>query len=240
MRNLSNLVVVAIILFVLACLSVAVYQNYQFNHMTPDEHLSAAHDDVWNADYDDAQRHLDAIPKTSLAHDSDEFDQVADALKKHKAALEQQTESENRTLQSSLPEVLCMGGNDVTNGQRHFQEFMSLDNGKSWVDDDGSCVKAEQKERDADAKMYSYWPTTVRVEADINQSWLNHEERVCTSYPSAEGRVDRVICNPDAYNTGHNRLHDIPITFWGGVDRGHRSNWRCRREGDDFVCWAID
>jgi len=30
------------------------------------------------------------------------------------------------------------------------------------------------------------------------------------------------------------RTH-IPVRFWGGVDRNTVSNWKCRREKDDFV-----
>src|SRR5205807_6661114 len=32
---------------------------------------------------------------------------------------------------------------------------------------------------------------------------------------------------------------NIPVKFWGGVDRNRVSEWKCRTERDDFVCGAI-
>ena len=56
---------------------------------------------------------------------------------------------------------------------------MSFDGGQHWWADDGRCAalpaevqaakqKAEQDQRDADAKLYSYWSTTVRVDTDMD------------------------------------------------------------------------
>jgi hypothetical protein len=34
--------------------------------------------------------------------------------------------------------------------------------------------------------------------------------------------------------------NNIPVTFWGEVDRNTVSDWKCRRENDRFVCRATD
>lgn len=81
-----------------------------------------------------------------------------------------------------------------------------------------------------------YWSTTLRVDTDMDSFWLKDEERTCQTYPDEKGRVAVVACNP----TGSHRDRNIPVKFWGGVDRGVFSSWKCRREGDDFVCRAID
>ncbi len=121
--------------------------------------------------------------------------------------------------------------------------IVSFDGGHYWWTDDGRCARIiheqeheqEQKNRDADAEVYSYWPTTVRVETDADSSWLVNEERTCQTHPDKKGRVALVVCNP-----GLNQLHNIPIKFWGGVDRNKVSDWKCRREGDGFACRASD
>ena len=87
-----------------------------------------------------------------------------------------------------------------------------------------------------DANLSSYWPTTVRVDTDMDSFWLNAEERTCITTSGAEGRVAAVTCD----DSGSHQAHNIPVKFWGGVDRNVGSSWRCRREGDDFVCRAID
>jgi hypothetical protein len=94
----------------------------------------------------------------------------------------------------------------------------------------------EQKGRDENAQLSSYWPTTIRVDTDMDSFWLNDEERTCQTYPDAKGRVATVACSA----SGSHRDHNIPVKFWGGVDRNTISNWKCRREGDNFVCRAID
>lgn len=97
--------------------------------------------------------------------------------------------------------------------------------------------QAQRKEnRDADAQLHSYWPTTLRVDTDMDSFWLNNEERICQTFPDEKGRVAVVACNP----TGSHRDHNIPVRFWGGIDRDVISGWKCRREGDDFVCRAIN
>jgi hypothetical protein len=135
--------------------------------------------------------------------------------------------------------------------------IFSFDNGHYWWADDGRCAAEElkkqaaeeqrqieqraaherqQKQRDEDAQNYSYWPTTLRVDTDMDSFWLNNEERTCTTFPDDKGRVARVDCSAN----GSHQNHSIPVRFWGGVDRDVVSNWKCRREGDGFVCRAID
>jgi hypothetical protein len=94
----------------------------------------------------------------------------------------------------------------------------------------------EQKKRDEDAEVWSYWPTTLRVDTDMDSFWLKNEERTCETYPNVAGKIAIVACN----STGSHQNHNIPVKFWGGVNRNIVSRWRCRRESDDFVCKAID
>jgi hypothetical protein len=93
-----------------------------------------------------------------------------------------------------------------------------------------------KEQRDSDASLSSYWPTTVRVETDMDSFWLNGEERTCLTTPGANGRVAIVTCN----DSDSHRTHNIPVKFWGGVERNRVSSWRCRREGDYFVRRALD
>jgi hypothetical protein len=98
----------------------------------------------------------------------------------------------------------------------------------------------EQERRDKDAQLYSYWSTTVRVDANMDSFWLPGEERVCQSYPDNKGRLALITCPASESHGSHN----IPVKFWGGVDRGVVSDWKCRREknllDDEFVCRAIN
>jgi hypothetical protein len=94
----------------------------------------------------------------------------------------------------------------------------------------------QQRQRDEDAQASSYWPTTLRVDTDMDSFWLNNEERTCQTFPDDKGKVARVNCSENASH----QYHSIPVKFWGGVDRDTVSNWKCRREGDEFVCRAIN
>ena len=139
--------------------------------------------------------------------------------------------------------------------------IISFDFGHYWWADDGRCAEQqakqkeywqqlqqaqeereqqkreeEQKKRDEDAQFDSYWPSTFRVDTDMDSFWLPNEERTCQTYPDDKGHVAVVACNA----SGTHRDHNIPVKFWGGVDRNRVSNWKCRREGDEFVCRAID
>ena len=124
--------------------------------------------------------------------------------------------------------------------------IVSFDNRSFWWKDDGRCealfqkkrdedAEIDQKKRDEDAEIDSYWSTTLRVDTDMDSFWLPEEERTCQTYPDQKGRVATVLCN----SKGHAN-HNIPVKFWGGVDRNTTSNWKCRRESDGFVCRAID
>jgi hypothetical protein len=118
--------------------------------------------------------------------------------------------------------------------------IVSFDNGKNWWRDDGRCQTRQQHERDSDADAQSYLPTTLRVNTDMNSYWLADEERTCESSPDDKGRVGTVICS----GTKEGADHNIPVRFWGGVDRKTESSWKCRREKSlfsaEFVCRALN
>lgn len=91
--------------------------------------------------------------------------------------------------------------------------------------------------------LRSYWPTTIRVATNMDSFWLPDEERTCQTYPSSNGTVASVVCNPLGTRLNPAVLHlnhNIPVTFWGDLDRNTISDWNCRREGDKFVCRAVD
>jgi hypothetical protein len=132
--------------------------------------------------------------------------------------------------------------------------IVTYDSGNYWWPDNGRCAEqeekeqqakaqaelekrqAEQRQRDQEAELSSYWSTTIRVDTDMDSFWLNNEERTCQTFPDAKGRVATVSCN----SSPSHKEHNIPVQFWGGVDRHTISDWKCRREKDDFVCRAID
>jgi len=115
------------------------------------------------------------------------------------------------------------------------QPIVSFDGGNSWWKDDGRCADRLQKHRDEEAQASSYWSTTVRVDTDMDSFWLPDEERNCRTFPDDKGTVATVLCDATAHAN-----HNIPVKFWGGVHRNTVSDWRCRREGDTFVCRATD
>lgn len=120
------------------------------------------------------------------------------------------------------------------------QPIISFDDRRHWWPDDGRCLDRLKRAKDADAEAMSYWPTTLRVDTDMDSLWLPDEERTCLSYPDDKGKIASVACEP----TGSHRDHNIPVKFWGGVERDKISSWKCRREkdlsSDGFVCRAID
>jgi hypothetical protein len=120
------------------------------------------------------------------------------------------------------------------------QSIVSFDNGRFWwKDEDNRCAEREQKHRDEAAAPFSYWPTTVRVDTDMDSGWLPDEERTCMTSPNEKGRVTSVSCDPNSHSP-----HNIPVQFFGGIDRNTVSEWRCRREknllSDQFVCRAVN
>jgi TPR repeat protein len=103
-----------------------------------------------------------------------------------------------------------------------------------------SAMQREDEGGNLSTKLRSYWSTTIRVDADMDSFWLPDEERTCKTYPDDKGRVSVVACNA----SGTHRDHNIPVTFWGDLDRNIISDWKCRREKgifkDEFVCRAIN
>jgi hypothetical protein len=130
--------------------------------------------------------------------------------------------------------------NFLCNTSTDKRPIVSFDNGNHWWYDDGRCAPRLQETTDEKAKLYSYWSTKVRVDTDMDLSWLPDEERTCRTVPDGTGRVATVTCDPSRQHVTRN----IPVEFWGGVDRNTVSNWKCRREksllSDSFICKAID
>src|SRR6266849_977671 len=101
-------------------------------------------------------------------------------------------------------------------------QIFSFDNGHYWWADDGRCAAEERKkqaaieqrqieqrrsqqgQRNEDAQLSSYWPTTLRVDTDIDSFWLNKEERTCQTFPDDKGRVAVVACNTSGAHRDHN------------------------------------
>jgi hypothetical protein len=84
--------------------------------------------------------------------------------------------------------------------------------------------------------LSSYWPTALQVRTDMNSLWLDQEERTCASYPDKSGRVAVIHCD----SSEHSDAHNIVVTFWGSVERGKSSDWKCRKQSEKFVCRAIN
>ena len=72
----------------------------------------------------------------------------------------------------------------------------------------------------------------LRLGTDMDSTWLPDEERTCQTHPDEKGRVAIVTCS----TSGSRPYHNIPVKFWEGVDRNSVSDWKRRREGDQFVC----
>jgi hypothetical protein len=212
----------------------------KFNHLTAAEHLAQAKAACGNTsrclNISEALPHIQKIPTSAPEY--------GEALKLW-TAIGQQTAFDKEDARNK----------DWEQMQRNYQgkahdsfscatstekePIVSFDDGKSWWKDDGRCSDRLQKRRDDDAQSYSFWPTTVRMDTDMDSSWLSDEERTCQTHPDEKGKVSIVVYNlrPE----GVWRIsHNIPVKFWGGVDRNTVSDWRCRREGEIFVCRAID
>jgi len=231
---------------------VSAVEEFAFNHTSAAGHLKRARAacgisdgvDATNcADPDQAFRQLWAIPKSS-----EEYGVAAAFL----TSLQQQhvrLTAESAAKSDQLKNYAFAQMQENFNGQSHDpfkcanstenKPIVSFDGGNSWWKDDGRCAEQLQKTRDSNAQGYSYWSTTLRVNTDIDSSWLADEERTCQTYPDDKGKVAAVACNA----TG-TLDHNIPIKFWGGVERNTTSHWKCRREksllSDEFVCRAVD
>jgi len=247
----------------------SVHDNYVFNHLSPAQHKQRALAAcagicvkcVLCDNPTEALRHLYKIPVSApeyletakLRGDLENQQRVAKAtfaaeIAKSERLSHQSLEESRAQLGRNLPGTdhdpfKCDESTDKTS-------IMSFDNGNHWWLDDGRCqdqfdkrLRGQQEQheraqrmRDSDAEIYSFWSTTVRVNTDMNSFWLANEERTCQTLPDDKGRVSVVACNSDSTHNEHN----IPVKFWGGIDRNTISNWRCRRENDEFVCRALD
>jgi hypothetical protein len=246
-------------------------ENYHLEHMTSALHLAEAKtlcriSEVGNSKclavpLANALYHLDKIPPSAPEHT--EAAALAIVIQQQQAIIDRAVAAAQSaaTVREKAPEPERLFEDPrkaklMRNvlGQAHdpyecsistnSKDIMSFDSGQSWWLDDGRCAQErstrEQRERDNAAKLHSYWSTTIRVDTDMDPSWLPNEERTCQTQPDDKGKVAGVACNP----SGSHREHNIPVTFWGGVERNTISDWKCRREKsfltDEFVCRAID
>ena len=222
--------------FVLCIIAFGNYQEFSFNRLSPAEHFRLGKAAFEIGDYTEAERQLRTIQNSGSEHD--EAAGILSAIQKQrelqrKAAAMRTEDARERMLGNMAgkyhDEFKCSISTDN-------KPIVSFDSGVTWWLDDGRCAVRSQKQRDADANVNSYWPTTVRVDTDMDSFWLNHEERTCQTAPDDKGRVSVVACSP----SGNHRAHNIPVKFWGGVDRNTVSDWKCERDGEDFVCKAIN
>ena len=234
--------VLAIWLFAGAAVVVyGTWQDYQFSRLSYAGHLSEAIGACGTttrcSDTSKAIKNLRAIPSTAAEYSQASrllaqiSSQLAEDQEKHdQIAREQMLRNFNGSAQDPFQCGLSTNGEDI----------VSFDNGTTWWKDDGRCAERLQRKRDEDAQISSYWSTTLRVDTDMNSSWLPEEQRVCQTYPDAKGRVSSVRCSTSSERATHN----IPVVFWGGVNRNTVSDWKCTREKglseDRFVCRAID
>jgi hypothetical protein len=227
-------------LIFVAAFVITIYQDISFKNQSPTEHLSKAKAAVTDREFDSAVNHLLAIPANAPVHET-----AVTLLKtiQQKQEQERTLQAERKTRQSEEAYERLLGNrngkyNDPFNCSVSTANapIMSFDNGTTWWLDDGRCALREQQKKNQDASLSSYVPTTIRVDTDMDSFWLNNEERNCQTYPDNAGRVAVVGCNA----TGNHREHNIPVRFWGGVDRNTVSNWKCRRESENYVCRAID
>jgi hypothetical protein len=220
----------------------------QFNLLSPAEHLAQARAACGGGNeclnIQEALRHLARIP-TSVPENTDatrlrteidkqEAQAYASVKQEVDAARDISWEQAQRNFQGQSDDSFKCS----TDAENH--DIVSFDDGHFWWKDDGRCATREgQRKRDQDAQLHSYWSTTIRVDTDMNSSWLPDEERTCQTYPDDKGRVATVTCEATPHET-----HNIPVQFWGGVDRNTVSSWKCRRDkdvlDDRFVCKAID
>ncbi len=234
------------IVFVVVTISDS-WESYRFNHLSAAQHLALAKVECGNGsrclNTSEAAHHLSRVPTSAPEY--------GEAVKLQ-AAIDQQVANERETSIQEKEKSRMASWNNAQanfNGQAKdgflcatstdHETIVSFDNGMFWWRDDGRCEQRMQKRRDEEAQLKSYWPTTVRVNTDMDTFWLPDEERNCQTYPDTEGKVATVLCDSKAHAN-----HNIPVKFWGGVDRNTVSDWNCRREkdllADEFVCRAID
>jgi hypothetical protein len=167
---------------------------------------------------DDAIGHLKKIPQTApeypqasglleLIRLQQQRVEIAKAAAIARAA-QLANQSEQQSREQMLRNLRCEAKDSFTCGaSSEGTPIMSFDNGHYWWQDDGRCAateekkrqaekmtredvqKAGQNQRDEDAQLSSYWPTTIRVDTDMDSFWLPDEERPCQTYPGDKGRV---------------------------------------------------
>jgi hypothetical protein len=215
---------------------------FQTNHLSAAGHLAKAKEVCGTtphcADAQIAIENLRAIPSTAAV-----FPEASKLLAQLNTQVAEDKENGVSVARQQMIRNFKGEANDPFRcGQsaKDNQDILSFDDGKTWWKDDGRCAVRLQKKRDEDAELSSYWSATVRVDTDMNSSWLPDEERVCQTYPNSNGKVSTVRCSA----TDEGATHNIPVEFWGGVNRNTVSGWKCRREksllDDRFVCRAID
>jgi hypothetical protein len=222
-------------------------EAYKFDHLSPAQHLAQAETACGNGSQClnalEAAHHLSNIPGTAPEY--------RDAMKLLAEIQEQQSAGQAAAIHDTDDARARSWEKAQSNFQNQAQDsficatssenepIVSFDDGTFWWKDDGRCARRLQKKKDEDAQTYSYWSTTVRVNTDMDSFWLPDEERTCQTFPDDKGRVATVTCDATAH-----AIHNIPVKFWGGVDRDTVSDWKCRREKDVFedvfVCRAID
>jgi hypothetical protein len=243
------LVVVAVFLLVIISSIPAEYEEYKFNQISASDHLirakaacdgSIADDGKICPRLEKALHELRAVPKSSAEY-SVALGFISSLEKQQRVLDAEASANADQLKRQSFEQVqknisgeshdafTCANSSENT-------PIMSFDGGKNWWKDDGRCAEQLQRKRDSDAQLSSYWSTTLRVNTDMDSFWLPGEERTCQTYPGEKGRVATVACT----STGTRQDHNIPVKFWGGVERNTISDWKCRREGDEFVCRALD
>jgi hypothetical protein len=212
----------------------------RFSQLTPIDHLRSAAQAREKKDFQEARKHIAAIPQEAAEHSAASIllsDVERDEDEDRKALAEERKRQEDAVRERMIANITGKYHDKPRCSTSTKSEvIMSFDNGVTWWLDDGRCALIEQKKRDQEAQSSSYWPTTIRVDTDMDSFWLNNEERTCQTFPDQNGRVSVVACN----SSGNHRAHNIPVKFWGGVKRNTVSDWKCRREGEDFVCRAIN
>lgn len=230
-----------------------VVDGLRFRYETPAKHLQLALAACATPDEDnnkgcpsptEAQRHLDEIPASANEHPQAVALLIAIQAKRVRDEAEKGNKLENAKASASIQAQKNISGeaHDAFTCANSTENtpIMSFDEGSNWWKDDGRCWAKLQRKRDEDAETSSFIPTTLRVDTDMDSSWLPDEERTCKSYPDEKGKVNAVNCSGDISKQNHN----IPVQFWGGIGRNTPSDWKCRRErnllSDNFVCRAFN
>jgi hypothetical protein len=262
----SNRILSAILLIFAVSIAIIVpapiisgsWQIWRFNRLSPADHLEQAKAACGNggkcANMSEAWRHLQKIPASAPEHgealklqaamEQQEMREQDEAQKLRTADEEQEMREKDEAKQRSREQMQRNFQGEahdrfICATSTEHQPIVSFDDGQFWWEDDGRCAARQQKHRDEAAQASSYWSTILRVDTDMDSFWLPDEERTCQTFPDEKGRVATVTCDSKA-----RAIHNIPVKFWGGVDRNTVSDWKCRREkdifSDQFVCRAID